>query len=319
MSQVVKFEKSQLLREPSGHEVRLHLVSGPEEGTVYKITGKSVKFGRHSDNDIILQDLKASRFHAEMTLIGHRYVLRDLKSQNGVFVNNQKILESEVRSGDFLSIGNTVFKFVEHLPLPIHNDVMIHFDASKRKEDKVQFKTIAVVGGFLILTIIFIKVYFSGSHMREPSSIVEPQVVYEPSIFETPTRFERDAQTSDKNEEQAEILYHQGYREYFAGNYERAIDYFQSSLALMKNHRLANIYLKNSYKKLEDEVKYRFEVGNTFLAALQFKEAEREFERIIEVLNFYPESKVYQTYYFKSKEYLKNIESRLALEKKGYY
>ena len=56
-----------------------------------------------------------------------------------VFVNNQKILESEVRSGDFLSIGNTVFKFFEHLLelLSIFCDVdalCSRFDATVAKE-----------------------------------------------------------------------------------------------------------------------------------------------------------------------------------------
>ncbi|MEP7306581.1 MAG: FHA domain-containing protein [Acidobacteriota bacterium] len=59
------------------------------------LTGKTVTIGRDSHNDIVLDDsLKGvSRFHAEVRAEGGKYVIVDLKSRNGVWVNKRRIAE----------------------------------------------------------------------------------------------------------------------------------------------------------------------------------------------------------------------------------
>ena len=114
-------------------------------------------------------------------------------------------------------------------------------------------------------------------------------------------------------------MYHKGYREFFAGNYERAIEHFRGCLGLFPRHELANIYLKRSFDNLDREVEARIEMGSVYLRALQYTEALREFERIVQILDFYPESRHYQKYYFDSKQYIQEIQTRLARETKGHY
>src|SRR3989338_1919898 len=131
---VIKYDKTQQLPVIQVDEARLEIVSGPEEGCVYRLEGDCIRLGRHSDNDIILLDLKASRFHAEFVRVHGRFLLKDLKSQNGVFVNNQQVLESEVHTGDFISIGNTVFKFVDHVERPREHEVLVGSQPNETRE-----------------------------------------------------------------------------------------------------------------------------------------------------------------------------------------
>ncbi|MBN2360344.1 MAG: FHA domain-containing protein [Deltaproteobacteria bacterium] len=73
-----------------------------------------VSLGRHPDNDIVLDDLSLSRFHARIERRGDRYVVVDLGSQNGVFINGVRITgESVVRPGDRIGLGRFIGIFNE--------------------------------------------------------------------------------------------------------------------------------------------------------------------------------------------------------------
>ena len=73
-----------------------------------------VSLGRHSDNDIVLNDLSLSRFHARIERRGDRYVVVDLGSQNGVHLNGVRISgEAAIRPGDRIGMGRFVGVFNE--------------------------------------------------------------------------------------------------------------------------------------------------------------------------------------------------------------
>lgn len=71
-----------------------------------------VSLGRHADNDIVLDDLALSRFHARIERRGDRYVVVDLGSQNGVFLNGVRVSgEAVIRPGDRVGMGRYVGVF----------------------------------------------------------------------------------------------------------------------------------------------------------------------------------------------------------------
>ena len=78
---------------------------------------KSRSIGRAGSSTILLdQDNLTSRHHALLKCEGNRYVLFDMRSANGVFVNGQKIAVEkgyELLDGDHISIGNyeLIFRF----------------------------------------------------------------------------------------------------------------------------------------------------------------------------------------------------------------
>ncbi len=318
---VVKYESSHKLPQPTGYEARLHIVSGPEEGTTYQFVGKNINIGRQSDNDIVLQDLKASRHHAHIFFKDNCYIVKDLQSQNGVFINNQKIVESEIRSGDFISIGNSVFKFVENIEVAIGNNVFLQVKTPEKEETEKNWKMVLGLGFFTAVTLIFIKVYFSGMGTPTPDREPGAHTPLPPTSVFTQTLEERQGEggITEENRNEARILYHKGYREFFAGNYERAIEHFRGCLGLSPRHELANIYLKKSFDNLDHEIEERINMGSIYLRALQYTEALREFERIVQILDFYPESRHYQKYYFDSKQYIVEIQTRLTYQTQGNY
>jgi pSer/pThr/pTyr-binding forkhead associated (FHA) protein len=84
--------------------------------------------GRHPDNSIQVLDRIVSKEHSRITLgPDGRYVVRDVGSLNGTFVNGEKVSERVLKSGDQISLGNTTYRFTEDRPqdkLPIRKVTM---------------------------------------------------------------------------------------------------------------------------------------------------------------------------------------------------
>jgi len=67
--------------------------------------GKSLTIGRRDDNNIIIENLAVSGHHAKIDSVGDGFVLTDLQSKNGSFVNEQMITSHWLKNGDVVSIG----------------------------------------------------------------------------------------------------------------------------------------------------------------------------------------------------------------------
>jgi pSer/pThr/pTyr-binding forkhead associated (FHA) protein len=68
-----------------------------------------ITLGRHTDNDIVLDDLALSRFHTRLEQRADKHVVVDLGSQNGVYVNGTRIQGEQIlRAGDRIGIGRYV-------------------------------------------------------------------------------------------------------------------------------------------------------------------------------------------------------------------
>ena len=66
------------------------------------------RMGRREDNDLQLFDQRISRHHAQIDFLWGEFVLRDLGSSNGVFVNGKQIEgPTTLRHGDLIEIGNS--------------------------------------------------------------------------------------------------------------------------------------------------------------------------------------------------------------------
>ena len=84
--------------------------SGPKAGSRYGLEAPVTTIGRHGGADILLDDVTGSRRHVEVERIGDRYVVRDVGSLNGTYLNRRRIETCELGDGDELQIGR--FKLV---------------------------------------------------------------------------------------------------------------------------------------------------------------------------------------------------------------
>jgi pSer/pThr/pTyr-binding forkhead associated (FHA) protein/Tfp pilus assembly protein PilF len=88
------------------------LVGTSQAGQAFTIREAVSLVGRGKDTAITVIDPSISRIHAKLTVTqGGDYVLQDLKSSNGTYVNDQRIEQTVIRSGDRLRFGNVEFQF----------------------------------------------------------------------------------------------------------------------------------------------------------------------------------------------------------------
>ncbi len=90
---------------------RVRIKTGPNQGLLHNVGEEPLNMGRDTDCTIQILDKGASRKHAEIFRIGEMCFIRDLKSRNGTFVNDEKIEEELLREGDRVQIGSTVIVF----------------------------------------------------------------------------------------------------------------------------------------------------------------------------------------------------------------
>jgi signal transduction histidine kinase/pSer/pThr/pTyr-binding forkhead associated (FHA) protein len=86
---------------------RLLVIKGADEGKQIELGGDKTTIGRDASNAIRLHDTEVSRRHAEFQPEANGYLLRDLSSANGTFVNSQRIREALLSAGDHIQIGQT--------------------------------------------------------------------------------------------------------------------------------------------------------------------------------------------------------------------
>ena len=83
---------------------------GPNAGSRYSLEGEVTRAGRHPESDIFLDDITVSRRHADFVHEAGGYLVRDVGSLNGTYVNRERIEEARLSSGDEVQIGK--FKLV---------------------------------------------------------------------------------------------------------------------------------------------------------------------------------------------------------------
>ena len=83
---------------------------GPNAGSKFVLDQPVTRVGRHPDSDIFLDDITVSRRHAEFYQRGDAYVVKDVGSLNGTYLNRERIDEADLANGDEVQIGK--FKLV---------------------------------------------------------------------------------------------------------------------------------------------------------------------------------------------------------------
>ena len=117
------------MRDDANINLRVTRPNGPTK--VHTFTTAPIRFGRGEENDVVLDDVSVSRRHAEIYERSDRLFLRDLKSLNGIRLNGELTIDSEIVPGDVITIGVYEITFVDTVaegllgPIPRVSDLQI--------------------------------------------------------------------------------------------------------------------------------------------------------------------------------------------------
>lgn len=101
---------------------------GKEAGSRISLTEFPVSVGRDASNTVVVNDDQSSRYHLRIKKRGQLYILEDLDSRNGTYVNGDKVLNAALQSGDKILVGSTELVFLASEPnIEIASEI-INFD-----------------------------------------------------------------------------------------------------------------------------------------------------------------------------------------------
>ncbi len=110
--------KTELLKMEETPEVvslrkcQLAVIDGVNKSKKFTLNKNLVKIGKRENNDLILSDKTVSRNHLEIEYTSDSFLLRDLGSTNGTYLNGNRVKEVYLCPGDRIKLGNTVIEFL---------------------------------------------------------------------------------------------------------------------------------------------------------------------------------------------------------------
>ncbi|HWH26476.1 MAG TPA: FHA domain-containing protein [Pseudolysinimonas sp.] len=95
----------------TGTPRRLVITSGPREGTEIDLPAEQLTIGRSSESGLVIRDDYTSTHHARLMLWNDQWVVQDLDSTNGTFLDGSRVtLPTPVSVGATVTIGTTSFE-----------------------------------------------------------------------------------------------------------------------------------------------------------------------------------------------------------------
>ncbi|MBP8857500.1 MAG: FHA domain-containing protein, partial [Anaerolineaceae bacterium] len=80
-----------------------------------------INIGRREDNHLVIEDLRISRTHAQLRARMGKYVIFDLGSTGGTFVNGQRVTQAILAPGDVISLAGLTLIYSETRTDPSDN------------------------------------------------------------------------------------------------------------------------------------------------------------------------------------------------------
>jgi hypothetical protein len=97
--------------QPARKSHALLLLQTPNGPQPIPLESTALSLGRGLGNDVILEDTRVSRHHAQLRYRQRRFWITDLGSTNGTFVNGERVSETALRDGDLISLGGLELTF----------------------------------------------------------------------------------------------------------------------------------------------------------------------------------------------------------------
>ncbi len=114
------------------------------DGTEYGVLLEKplTTIGRRPDNDIVIKSREVSGYHAEISMDGNRFVVRDKQSTNGIFVNNLPIARCSIKPGDSVHLGHHELMLLAESYVPTVSTKVTHSDTPEKTSVSINNKNI---------------------------------------------------------------------------------------------------------------------------------------------------------------------------------
>jgi hypothetical protein len=279
-----------------------------KDGSLYHLKGNIIRLGRASDNAIVVSDTSISRYHINFYIKNGQLLAEDAGSSNGFSVNGQFFKEAvALKAGDTIAVGNKEFLiFDPSKPMPkapspkptrpmnfstqaprahiatasVGASAGASAGANSPNQKRLlvySFATAAVLG-----VLIFAREgeVASGPTNRSPAGVPHSIAPLSSENFHT---YQRIPRTSD--EVRAEARFRESLRDFYNGNYSRAMIGFKDTLGVMSTHEGANDYSIKAEVELQGQLNDLIEDSKRSLSILQFQRAKGQALRVLSIVS----------------------------------
>jgi pSer/pThr/pTyr-binding forkhead associated (FHA) protein len=272
-------------------EFVIKVLNGPDKGAVYKLMSAHVKIGRGDDNDIVLTgDTKCSRYHASLTLSENGIEIRDISDRNSVLVNSQQVTHAILLPGSVVQLGDTKLQFniggATNLLAPASAHAPVQNGQRKPRKQKTSglSPTFYIVLGVLGLLVVYLLNSPTGPKKSEPALRTEQEVLNtidknRQLVQDIAEQKRQDGRESDQYKE-AQANFIKGFRDFQKGQFERALDYFQTCLSIYPQHAQCNQYYTEAKTKFSELVQYYLNLGYEYQRKNQFSQCRSAFNNV---------------------------------------
>lgn len=157
--------------------MRLTIQSGAESGQTFEFTQDLIVIGRGTHGDIVLSDPAVSRHHCQIRREAEGYVIQDMGSVNGTFVNNEPITAPRrLREGDLITVGETILAVQESGVTPTA-ELSPRVAAAAPVGRELPARPWALIGGGILALILIgwvLAAVFSGPPAPTPAPRIFP-------------------------------------------------------------------------------------------------------------------------------------------------
>ena len=285
MVAAVRMTKSLTSPESAGLYHRIICMTGKNKGICYYLNGSRVVLGRLSSNDIQILDTQASREHIELIKVGEEYTLTDLKSQNGVMVNDLKVVQHKLKAGDKIIVGTTVFKYSfievkEEKPLAIYEEededeedeyeeVVKKPTRKKKAVNSKEASRKKLIYGAAAVMLLFLFMDGDTEEVATKSPKKVGSTIIENTNRNTGVRYTEEEEVKEK----VDAYVHRGRREAREGHYFRAMQEFNLALTLDPNDGEAAYHLNIAKQRLDEKIKDMFSQATKNKDSLKYNRA----------------------------------------------
>ena len=315
MGSASRFKQTNVPRQ-AGEIARVKVVQGPDYGSTYVIFGPEASIGRGDDNDIVIADLKASRRHAQFYKDANGWGVRDLGSANGITYLGKETRHAQIRGNDHITIGETTFEFASSdqstriLLAPPKAAIDLQnsnaaFEAQRArvrglgKNRRVPEPGVGNAGAgvasksnkgpiLMALGLGMAALLFFGNESTAPAKKKTAKIEDPAALALGENRdlasLASNIQDTPETEKSAEMFFKAGFREYREKNFLRAKLNFENVLQVSPGHRMAQLYLTNALRAIDEEVEFHLEQGKKGQGSGKLKSAKSHYEAVLRLL-----------------------------------
>jgi pSer/pThr/pTyr-binding forkhead associated (FHA) protein len=270
-------------------------------GKEWSIKKELLKIGRSSDAEIQLKAVSISRHHATLYMQANGLIVEDAGSQNGVRVNGKGIaVATSLKIGDVIELGGVELEVCDsnHVPkMKLEAQAPPVVETRQRSssrprdeepEEKSRRPLFIAIAVIVVVLGVFLLPDEEASRLPAGGAVPLEAPLSQDEItkaLNSDAYGKKGYTTRSPTEVEAESRYRQAMRDYYDGNYSRAIVVLKQALVANPSHSEAREYLQFAERRLENQIDLLLKSGQRSYAVLQYSRARSEFSQVLSILS----------------------------------